>query len=467
MARTVTRTTLSVDDPYTGEIIFETALADRAEVGRVLARAGEAQRAWAQTSVDDRAEAVRRFVGVFRARSDDYARELTAAVGKPVRQSHAEIRTMLDRADALAGLAPSALAPETLPDKEGYVRFIAREPAGVVVVLAAWNYPLLTAIGPVVASVLAGNAVVIKHSDRTSRMAEQIAESMARAGVPEHLVSARAMTHDTAAYLVQHEATGYVSFTGSVAGGRAVYRAIAERRFIDVGLELGGKDPAYVMADCNFERTVENVVDGAVYNAGQSCCAVERVYVEAPLYDRFVDAAVAEFEKIRLADPRSEQSDQGPMAQAPAPAYLAAQVEDARLRGGRVVTGGRPTVVDGKGRFFLPTVVADTDARMALEREETFGPVLAVASVSSDDEAVARMNASRYGLTASVWSTDVARARGILSRLEAGTVFLNRADFLDPMLAWTGRKDSGKGVSLSRLGFLAVTRPKSYHLRLP
>ena len=463
----MTRTTLSVDDPYTGEIIFETALADREAVRGVLARAQEAQRGWARVSVDDRVKAVRRFVERFRARSEVYARELTAAVGKPVRQSRAEIRTMLDRADELAGLAPSALAPHTLPDKDGYLRFITHEPAGVVVVLAAWNYPLLTAIGPVVAAVLAGNAVVIKHSNRTPRMAEQIAEAMAEAGVPPHLVTALAMTHDTVAYLVQHEATGYVSFTGSVAGGRAVYRAIAEKKFIDAGLELGGKDPAYVRADCNFDFTVENVVDGALYNAGQSCCAVERVYVEAPLYARFVDAVVAEVEKIRLKDPRSEESDQGPMAQASAPGFIAAQVEDARSRGARVLTGGRPVAVDGQGRFFLPTVVADTDTRMALEREETFGPVLVVAPVSSDDEAVARMNASRYGLTASVWSTDVPRARDILSRLEAGTVFLNRADFLDPLLAWTGRKDSGKGVSLSHLGFRSVTRPKSYHLRLP
>lgn len=463
----MTRTTLSVDDPYTGDIIFETVLAERSDVDRALERASKAQRAWRARPVEERVEAVRRFVTLFGERADVFAGELTAAVGKPLGQSHAEIRTMLDRTGQLADLAPSALAPDVLPNKEGFDRFITHEPVGVVAVLAAWNYPLLTAIGPVVASVLAGNAVVIKHSNRTPRMAEQLAETFRRAQLPEDLVVAMAMTHDTVAYLVQHPAVGYVSFTGSVPGGRAVYRAVAERRFIDVGLELGGKDPAYVRADCDLEFTVENVVDGALYNAGQSCCAVERVYVDASLYDRFLEAAAAAVKNVRLGDPRQDGIDQGPMAQPGAPTFLAEQVEDARRRGGRVVTGGRPGEQGGRGRFFLPTIVADTDARMALEREETFGPILAVAPVSSDDEAVARMNTSRYGLTASVWSTDVERATSILARLEAGTVFLNRADYLDPLLAWTGRKDSGKGVSLSRLGFLSVTRPKSYHLRLP
>ena len=462
----MTRTTLFVDDPYTGEIIFETVLAERPDVDRGLARAVEAQRAWARVPVDRRVAAVREFADQFAAQSDINASELTAAVGKPLAQSHAEIRTMLDRTHQLAELAPSALDPEVLPDKGGFSRFITREPAGVVVVLAAWNYPLLTAIGPVVASVLAGNAVIIKHSNRTVRMAEQMAEAFSRSAVPDSLVTAMAMNHETVAHLVQHEAVGYVSFTGSVPGGRAVYRAVAERKFIDVGLELGGKDPAYVKADCNFQFTVDNVVDGALYNAGQSCCAVERVYVEAPLYERFLEAAVAVVKKVRLGDPRGKDTDQGPMAQAGTPDFLLAQVQDAERLGGRVVIGGRPEEHQGRGRFFLPTIVAETDHRMALEREETFGPVIAVASVASDDEAIARMNDSRYGLTASVWSTDVDRARSILSRLEAGTVFLNRADYLDPLLAWTGRKDSGKGVSLSRLGFLSVTRPKSFHLRL-
>lgn len=461
----MSRPLLVVDDPYTSETVFEAPLATDAEVDAAIARAQAAHRAWREEPIEARIAAVERFAQAFEAKADTYALEITRSMGKPLGQAQGEIRAMLDRARQMASLAEAALSPIVLPGKPGFERWIAREPVGVVAVLAAWNYPLLIAINPISAAVLAGNAVVFKHSSRTPRCAEQIAEAFAAAGVPEGLVEVVHADHPTTERLVQHEGIGFVSFTGSVPGGRRIYQAVADKRFIDVTLELGGKDPAYVCADADFEHAAENVLDGAFYNAGQSCCGVERIYVQAPIYERFVEAAVAFAEGLKLGDPKVEGTGLGPMAQANAPGFLHAQVEDARAKGARILTGGAPTSHEGKGRFFAPTVAADTDHKMAIATEESFGPVVAIQSVDSDAQAIERMNDSELGLTASVWTQDVARAKKILPRLEAGTVFLNRADFLDPMLAWTGYKDSGKGVSLSELGIQAVTKPKSYHLR--
>lgn len=457
---------LVVDDPYTAETVFEAPLATDAEVDRAVRRAYEAHRAWRQVSLAERIAAVERFCVAFEAKAEPYALEITRSMGKPLGQARGEIRGMVDRARQMSSLAEGALAPIVLPEAPGFERWIAREPVGVVAVLAAWNYPLLIAINPVSAAVLAGNSVVLKHSSRTPRCAEQIAEAFAEAGVPDGLVTVVHADHPTTERMVAHERVGFVSFTGSVFGGRRIYQAVAKERFVDVTLELGGKDPAYVCADADFDFAVENVLDGAFYNAGQSCCGVERIYVEAPIYERFCEAAKAFAEGLVLGDPQAEGTGLGPMAQANAPGFLAEQVEEARAKGARVLTGGAPTTHQGRGRFFAPTVVADTDHQMAIAVEESFGPVVAIQRVDGDEVAVERMNDSAYGLTASVWTEDVERAKRLLPRIEAGTVFLNRADYLDPMLAWTGYKDSGKGVSLSQLGLQAVTKPKSYHLRV-
>jgi acyl-CoA reductase-like NAD-dependent aldehyde dehydrogenase len=457
---------LTVDDPYTGELILERPLADEAEVDRVMNRAWEVHRAFRETSLADRLALMERFVAVATARAEDWALEITRSMGKPIDQARGEVRGMCDRATQMASIAEAALADEVLPAKDNFDRWIAREPVGVVVVLAAWNYPLLIAINPISAAILAGNSIVIKHSSRTPRCAEQLAEAFAAAGAPPDLVQVVHADHGVTESLVAHPRAGFVSFTGSVAGGRHVYRTVASKRFIDVGLELGGKDPAYVCEDAAFDATVANVVEGALYNAGQSCCGVERVYVHRAIYDRFLEAAVAEAAKYAIGDPKLGGTALGPMAQANAVGFLAGQVEEARSLGGRVLCGGAAVQHEGRGRFFAPTIVADTDHRMAIAREESFGPVVAIQAVDDDAAAIERMNDSELGLTASVWTADVERARRILPQLEAGTVFLNRCDYLDPLLAWTGVKDTGKGASLSKLGFLAVTRPKSYHLRL-
>lgn len=457
---------LRVDNPFTQEIAFEAPLLGESELDGVMERAHAAHLEWRRVPLAERIALIERFIQAFSARRDQYAAEITASMGKPLRQAQNEIEAMFDRARQMTGIAEAALAPELLPPKPGFERSIHREPVGVVAVLAAWNYPLLIASNPTIPAVIAGNAVVMKHSSRTPRCAEMFEEAFRDAGAPDGLVVAAHTDHHVAEKLVQHPRTGFVSFTGSVGGGRRIYQAVAGKRFIDVALELGGKDPAYVAADAPFDFTVENVMDAVLYNAGQSCCAVERVYVEAPLYDRFVEACVEVARAQRLGDPTAEQTTLGPMAQSNAPDFLEGQVQQATASGGRLLCGGAKTSFDGKGRFFEPTVVGDTDVRMALEREESFGPVVAIAKVKDDAEAIARMNASDLGLTGSIWTSDAERGKRLAEQVEAGTVFINRADYLDPLLAWTGWKDSGRGVSLSRLGYLSVTKPKSYHFRL-
>jgi acyl-CoA reductase-like NAD-dependent aldehyde dehydrogenase len=457
---------LKVDNPFTGQVVFEAPLLRAEQIDGIMVRSHAAHREWKRSTIRERILLVERYIEAFDRERARYAKEITEEMGKPLVQADREISTMIDRARQMASIAEASLANEKLPPKDGFERWISREPVGAVVVMAAWNYPLLIAINPIVAAILSGNSVIIKHSSRTPRCGEQIQESFDRAGAPKDLVIAVHADHEVMERIVQHPLAGYVSFTGSVPGGREVYRAVAEKRFIDVGLELGGKDPAYVAADAAFDYTVAEVIDGAFYNTGQSCCAVERVYVEAPIYDRFVEAAVSVMRGFKMGDPMAKDTYLGPMAQPNSPKVLEQQVADAKRMGARVVTGGSPTSVQGQGRFFEPTLAVDTDHRMAIAVEESFGPVLAIQAVKNDEEAIRLMNDSPYGLTASVWTTDIERGKRLTGELDAGTVYVNRCDYLDPLLAWTGVKDSGKGVSLSRLGFFSVTRPKSHHIKI-
>ncbi len=457
---------LKVDDPFTGEIVYEKPMLEPAALDAVMEKAHRAHLQWRRTPLSERIALVSRFIDAFDGKREVYAEQISRSMGKPKKHALGEISAMFDRARQMSSIAKEGLAREVLPPKEGFERYITREPVGVVVVLAAWNYPLLIAINPISAALLAGNAVVLKHSSRTPCCGDQFQEAFEAAGAPEGLLTSINTDHALAESLVGHPRTGFVSFTGSVGGGRRIYQAVARSRFVDVALELGGKDPAYVAADADFEHTVENVMDGAFFNAGQSCCGIERVYVEAPVYERFLEASKAWVEKLALGNPMDEGTSMGPMAQPNAPGFLHEQVQQAQSAGARVLSGGAPCQHDGQGRFFAPTIVADTDHRMAIAKEESFGPVVSIRKVSGDEEAIAMMNDSDLGLTASVWSADRERALKVAEAMEAGTVFMNRADYLDPLLAWTGWKDSGKGVSLSKYGFHSVTRPKSYHLRV-
>jgi acyl-CoA reductase-like NAD-dependent aldehyde dehydrogenase len=458
-------TTHTVDDPFTGEAACTLELAGEAEIERTLDRARGAARASRRTSVEDRVALCDRALAAFEGRAGEISADITRQMGKPLSQAQGELKGTAERWRHMQAIAKDALADLVLPEKRGFERRIVKEPLGVVLDLPAWNYPLLTAVNAIVPAVLAGDAVVVKHSPRTPLCGEHFARAFREAGAPEGLVQAIFVDYATAERIVGDPRVDAVLFTGSVLGGHRI-QAAAKDRFMHVGLELGGNDPAYVAEDAELKSTVENVVDGAIYNAGQSCCAVERVYVHASVYDRFVEACEPLVRAYVTGDPKDDATTLGPIAQPWHPKELAELVADAEARGAKIVAGGRVRDVGGKGRFFEATLLRDVPQDARLMRQESFGPILAIAKVAGDDEALAKMNDSRLGLTASVWTADRDRAARLARDLEYGTVYMNRCDALDPALPWTGVKDSGRGVTLSALGFDALTRPKAIHFRL-
>lgn len=453
--------------PIDGRVAFEYAQLDFEEARRRVGVAREVARRWRTVALSQRVALCRGMLDRFRDRLDESAEQITRMMGKPLAQARAEFeRGTVERAQYLCEIAAEALADHVLPPKPGFRRFIRREPVGVVLDIAAWNYPLLIAINVIVPAVLAGNAVLVKHAHQTALVADQFARAFAEAGAPAGLVQAFPVDHETAARVIATRELGFVSFTGSVRGGHEVFRTVAEHDFKGVGLELGGKDPALVLDDADLDFAVENLVDGAFFNAGQSCCGVERIYVARPLFSRFVDAYVARVEAYRVGDPLAPETDLGPLVRSEAAAHVRAQIEAAVAAGARPLVDPRKfDLPDTSDCYLAPQVLVDVDHRMDVMRTETFGPAVGIMPVDDLEQAIAWMNDSDYGLTASIWSRDAERGERIAERLEAGTVYLNRCDYLDPALPWTGVKDSGFGCSLSHLGFQQVTRPKSYHFR--
>lgn len=457
-------TEIIVTNPYTGVETFRVEALSADQIDGAVARARTAFEGWRGTSVAERIALCEKAMAWFEANTDSIARDITAQMGKPVGYARGEVGGMIGRAKHMMAIAEETLADEMLPENPGFVRYIRHEPLGVVLDIAAWNYPLLIAVNVVVPAVLAGNAVIVKHSSKTPKCGTVFADAFAAAGAPEGLVQAFAADHGVTELLIQHPGVDHVSFTGSVSGGHQVNQSAAGR-FIEVGLELGGKDPAYVCADADFDWAVANTVDGAFFNAGQSCCAVERIYVEAPIYDRFVEAFAAATRAYVLGDPMDEKTTIGPLASKGAPAFLKKQVEEAVAAGGRLVVSPEEFETPSQGYFFAPAVVADAPQSCSLMQEESFGPVIGILKVSGDEEAIRYMNDSEYGLTASIWTSDTERAIRIGEQIETGTFFMNRCDFLDPALPWCGVKDTGRGATLSKYGLLGLTRLKSMHLR--
>jgi acyl-CoA reductase-like NAD-dependent aldehyde dehydrogenase len=451
--------------PVDGSIYVERPLAGDAEIDAAVTSAVAAQREWRARSVEERATALSAFVDAFVAERDAIASELTWQMGRPIRYTPGEVRGFEERARTMIALAPQALADIDAGPKDGFRRFIRREPHGVVLVIAPWNYPYLTAVNAVVPALMAGNAVLLKHSHQTPLCAERFADAAAKADLPAGLLQALHLTHEATARLIKDARIGHVAFTGSVAGGVAVEEAAAGR-FLSLGLELGGKDPAYVRPDAELAHAVENLVDGAFFNSGQSCCGIERIYVHADVYDRFVEGAAALTRSYVLDDPTRPETTLGPMVRTSAAEFVRGQVGEAVAQGARPLIEERAFSRSEAGTPYLaPQILVDVDHAMRVMTEETFGPVVGIMKVRSDDEAIRLMNDSRYGLTAAVWTSDPEAATAIGDRLETGTVFMNRCDYLDPALAWTGVKNSGRGVTLSVLGYEHLTRPKSFHLR--
>jgi len=452
--------------PVDGRVYAERPLATDAAIAAALKRARTAQQSWKRVPLPERIAAVHRFIDAFVVNKQAIAEEITWQIGRPISQSPGEVRGFEERARHMAAIAEASLADMDAGPKEGFRRFIRREPLGVVLVMAPWNYPYLTSVNAVVPAILAGNAVILKHSNQTPLCAERFHEAFRDAGLPEGVFQYLHCSHDQAAAMIASDAVDFVAFTGSVAGGHAVVRAAAGR-FINAGLELGGKDPAYVRHDANLAHAVENLVDGAFFNSGQSCCGIERIYVHEALHDAFVEGFVALTRSYKLGDPTRADVNLGPMVRTRAAEFARAQVDEAIAQGARSLVDPAGFPADRPGTpYMAPRVLVDVNHGMHLMTDESFAPVIGIMKVSGDEEAVRMMNDSEYGLTAAIWTEDADAAMAIGDRVDTGTWFMNRCDYLDPALAWTGVKNSGRGCTLSHVGYEALTRPKSFHLRL-
>lgn len=454
--------------PVDGSVYAERALVTREAALAAVEDAAEAQAAWRRTPLSERRGILGEAVDRLLIRGEVVAQELSRQMGRPVGQGRGELAGFEERARHMLDIAPRALRDLEPEPKYGFRRFIRREPLGVVFAIAPWNYPYLTAVNSIWPALAAGNAVLLKHAAQTALCGERIEEALREAGLPENVFRSLHMDHETAAAVLQHAAVGMVCFTGSVAGGRQVQRALGENEhFPGLGLELGGKDPAYVRADADVASAAEGIADGAFSNAGQSCCSIERVYVHESLYEDLVDALVHEAHALKLGNPLERDTTLGPMVTAAAADFVRGQVRDALTAGAEARIDSRTFAADeGAGPYLAPQVLVHVDHSMRVMREESFGPVVGVMPVGSDDEAVALINDSAFGLSASVWTRDADAAERLGDRLQTGTVFMNRADYLDPALAWTGVKRSGRGCTLSALGYEHLTRPKSFHLKL-
>ncbi|WP_375056437.1 aldehyde dehydrogenase family protein [Zobellella sp. DQSA1] len=453
--------------PVDGSVYVERPFAGPDDITEALRLGKAAQAHWRRRPLAERAALCHRAVDALVAEKAAIAEEICWMMGRPIRYAGGEVDGLAERARYMIDIAGEALAPVRLPEKPGFERYIRRDPLGLVLVIAPWNYPYLTAINAVMPALMAGNAVLLKHSAQTPLCAERLARAFEDAGLPRGVFQYLHLSHADTSALIQAPEVDHVAFTGSVAGGAAVERAAAGR-FIGVGLELGGKDPAYVRADADLAQAVATAIDGAFFNSGQSCCGIERIYVHASLYDAFVEQAVALVKQYQLGRPDDPATTLGPLVRAGAADFVRDQVAEAVAQGATAHIDPADFPLDRPGTPYLaPQVLTGVNHRMRVMTEESFGPVVGIQKVESDEEAVALMNDSDFGLTAAIFTRDVATGIELGEQLHTGTFFINRCDYLDPGLAWTGVKQSGRGCTLSRLGYESLTRPKSFHIKLP
>ncbi len=452
--------------PIDGSTLATRDTATPDQIEHALSMAERARAGWRATPLQDRLALIEAWVTWFESNADDIGRELSQQMGRPIRYTPNEIRRgFQERARHMSSLAPKSLADVAVEPKDGFTRFIRRDPVGTVFVVAPWNYPYLTSVNTIVPALLAGNTVLLKHAQQTLLCGERYSEGWSAIGGPEGVFQNIVATHADVARIIGDPRIDFAAFTGSVEAGHAIQRAASDR-FIGTGLELGGKDPSYVRPDADIAYAVGENVDGSFFNSGQSCCGIERVYVHADVYDEFVAGFVEATRGYVLGNPLDEAVTIGPMVTAKAAASVRAQIDQAIARGARAAVRESDFGAAKPGTPYVgPTVLLDVDHSMDVMAEESFGPVIGIMKVRSDDEAVGLMNDSKYGLTASVWTADTDAALAIGDRIATGTVFMNRCDYLDPALAWTGVKDTGHGITLSELGFGSLTRAKSFHLK--
>lgn len=453
--------TVDLISPIDGSVYLTREVLTRDAAFDAAKRAKAAQADWAARPLSERIALVRKAGEIIGQQKDRMATELAHQMGRPVRYG-SEYGGFNERLTYMADVAAESLALMQIEDSAAFRRLIKRTPWGTVLVIAPWNYPYMTAINTVAPALIAGNTVILKHAGQTLAVGEHLAEAFRAAGVPEDVFQNLVLDHDTTSALLSERAVDFVNFTGSVGGGQAIERAAAGT-FIPVSTELGGKDPGYVRADANLDAAVDTLLDGAMFNSGQCCCGIERIYVHESLYDQFVEKAVAWVNAQKLGNPLDPDTTMGPMANVRFAKEVRAQIEEALADGAKAHIDTMPA--DDGGAYLTPQILTNVTHKMRVMRDESFGPVVGIMPVKDDEEAIALMNDSQFGLTASIWSADTATAEAIGDRIETGTVFLNRCDYLDPALCWTGCKDTGRGQGLSKLAYQALTRPKSYHLK--
>jgi acyl-CoA reductase-like NAD-dependent aldehyde dehydrogenase len=458
--------TLKTYSPIDNSLYVERPYADAKQIADVLDKAKAIKSLWSRSSIDERAEYCLAAVDALLTNKDAIAKELCWQMGRPIRYALGELKGFEERARFMIEQASAALKTIELPEKEGFIRYIKREPLGLALVIAPWNYPFLTAVNSIIPALMAGNAVILKHSTQTPLVAERFAEAFATAGLPVGAFQYLHLTHADTEQLMRSPQVNTVLFTGSVAGGEAVECAVSGR-FIPVGLELGGKDPAYIRADADLDAAVETAIDGAFFNSGQSCCGIERIYVHQSIYTAFVEKAVKLVKQYQLGRPDDPKTTLGPMVRASAADFVREQIREAVGMGATTHIHPQDFPMDKEGTAYLaPQVLTDVTHHMRIMKEESFGPVVGIMSVASDEEAITLMNDSEYGLTAAIFTKDIEQGIALGEQIETGTFFINRCDYLDPGLAWTGIKNSGRGCTLSVLGYDYLTRPKSFHIKL-
>jgi acyl-CoA reductase-like NAD-dependent aldehyde dehydrogenase len=455
--------TVRIVSPVDGRVYAERPLASLAEIEAAVTKARYARLAWGEVTVAERAMIIGHFVDALLAMNEEIVPELAWQMGRPIRYG-GEKRGVEERARYMIGIAEAALAPSEKPGLDGFTRYIAREPLGTVLVIAPWNYPYLTAINSIVPGLMAGNAVILKHASQTLLVGERFAVAAAQAGLPDGLFQNLVLGHEDTEKLIGSGVIDHIQFTGSVEGGRRIETAAAGT-FATLGLELGGKDPAYVRPDAELAMTVENLVDGSFFNSGQSCCGIERIYVHEAVYGSFVERFAEAARGWTLGNPLDPDTVVGPMARPQFADHVRAQTLEALRKGATAHLNTKHDLDEESSPYLAPEVLTNVNHQMSVMREESFGPVVGIMKVASDEEAITLMNDSPYGLTASIWTADLAAAARIGARVETGTVFANRCDYLDPGVVWTGVKDTGKGGALSEIGYHNLTQPKSFHLK--
>ena len=437
---------------------------DSSRIDETISNSIKAQNEWSRINVKERVNLLQKFVQDFLSRDKIINEELSRQVGRPISQAPNELRGFKERADYMLSIAEQKLSTLNVSKDSNFKNYIIRRPLGVVFVIAPWNFPYLTAVNSILPALTAGNSVILKHSAQTPLCAEQLYQS-AKNTLPKNVFNYLHLNHEDGLKVVADKRINFVSFTGSVKGGYEIQKA-THTKFINIALELGGKDPAYARHDCDLEKTVENLVDGSFFNSGQSCCGIERIYVDEKIYDKFLELFLSITYNYKLGNPLEKETNLGPVVKLSSADFIQNQIKSALQKGAKkVIDETKFNFPKEHKNYLVPQVLTNVNHDMEFMMEENFGPCVGIMKVKNENQAIGLMNDSPYGLTASIWTKDLEIAEKVGNQVQTGTFFMNRCDYLDPALSWTGVKETGRGCSLSEIAYEHLTAPKSFHLR--